>query len=331
MNIGTHIIHNQKSIMFEGIYMKEIIILLVLVFAIFVPLASCSNGIDESDVDSSTKSSIGVIEESVSGNTSLELTSKEIKGFLLESSEMQMPFGNTKSVFSYDEFGRLIETTAFSNSKKYMVETLTYDGNGFLTVKKQQTFNSSGKIISDFKEEFVNSNSGFPISVTTIANDSVAYATYEYDQKNRVLLYLQKDGSGIILDKKVYDYFDNNGSYLYTEINNSTTKHIYDSAGNELEYSVTKSDGSVLVLYQYTYDERNNVIKSIDKDGAICDHINTYDNNGRLQSYAIYNGAELVSKAIFEYDEYGNLLKKEQTNAAGTVESTTINVWMPIY
>lgn len=261
---------------------------------------------------------------------SSEIPKKQPVSFLLESTEMEMPFGNTKSEYTYDQSGRLTKTVASTNDKVYMSEELFYDDNGYVIKKKQTSLDASGKESSVTTESFILSEKGLIQSSTIITDTITTFTSYEYDAKNRLVLYTRKDALDNIIEKEQYEYLDDFGSYRLTSLDNQVTQLILDATGNELERTLFNTDGSIVFSIKNEYDSKNNVVKSTDKDRVITEFTNVYEGD-LLISVEKHVDSELAGKTVNEYDEYGNLCTKKETNAAGTVVSSTVNVWLPVY
>lgn len=283
-------------------------------------LTSCSTAINHSTEPTyPTKESL-----------SSEIPEKQPVFFLLESTEMEMPFGKTKSEFTYDQSGRLTKTVASTNDKVYMSEELFYDDNGYVIKKKQTSLDASGKESSVATESFILSEKGLIQSSTIITDTITTFTSYEYDAKNRLVLYTRKDALDNIIEKEQYEYLDDFGSYRLTSLDNQVTQLILDATGNELERTLFNTDGSIVFSIKNEYDSKNNVVKSTDKDRVITEFTNVYEGD-LLISVEKHVDSELAGKTVNEYDEYGNLCTKKETNAAGTVVSSTVNVWLPVY
>jgi len=283
-------------------------------------LTSCSTAVNHSTEPTyPTKESL-----------SSEIPEKQPVSFLLESTEMEMPFGKTKSEFTYDQSGRLTKTVASTNDKVYMSEELFYDDNGYVIKKKQTSLDASGKESSVTTESFIFSEKGLIQSSTIITDTITTFTSYEYDAKNRLVLYTRKDALDNIIEKEQYEYLDDFGSYRLTSLDNQVTQLILDATGNELERTLFNTDGSIVFSIKNEYDSKNNVVKSTDKDRVITEFTNVYEGD-LLISVEKYVDSELAGKTVNEYDEYGNLCTKKETNAAGTVVSSTVNVWLPVY
>lgn len=283
-------------------------------------LTSCSTAINHSTEPTyPTKESL-----------SSEIPEKQPVSFLLKSTEMEMPFGKTKSEFTYDQSGRLTKTVASTNDKVYMSEELFYDDNGYVIKKKQTSLDASGKESSVTTESFILSEKGLIQSSTIITDTITTFTSYEYDAKNRLVLYTRKDALDNIIEKKQYEYLDDFGSYRQTSLDNQVTQLILDATGNELERTLFNTDGSIVFSIKNEYDSKNNVVKSTDKDRVITEFTNVYEGD-LLISVEKHVDSELAGKTVNEYDEYGNLCTKKETNAAGTVVSSTVNVWLPVY
>ena len=226
------------------------------------------------------------------------------------------PYGTTKNVMTYDEFGRLITTETYSDGALSLTCTVTYDENGYKNSDVQ-----SGSI--DYKDEWINSAdgkilSGKITSKTSFGTMIFSYA-YEYDDNGRILSYVRTDSNEHVIQQKKYRYTDENGSYVLTETGEGYPEAVVTCIANAQGTIVEKivvSGGRETTRTKY--DEHGNEIEII-SDGGKVTYKNTYSNTLLTQIEITDSDGELVQKTVYAYDESGNLLSVVITDASGTI------------
>lgn len=319
--------------------MKYLRYLTVLLISLCIALSSCAaeegkaeeSKVEESEaLESKVEESTQVSSEVDTASTGSETTEEKVPtDFLLASITVKMSFGTTKSEFQYDEYGRVIVFTSYSDDKPYTQQETTYDENGFMIKQETYRFDASGNRKADTIRTFVNSDSGNPLQENRTLNGVASVITYTYNEQDRVVLYEHKDETGELLQKRQYVYTDDFGSYRVTEFDGRVNEYVYDANGNELLYRFTNADGDIQHSIENEYDSHNNVIKTVSAEG-VFEFTNVYDGD-RLLSIESVSDGELVQKTTYEYDAYGNCVKKTETNATGTVTAAYVYAWTPVY
>ena len=230
------------------------------------------------------------------------------------------PYGTTKDVMTYDEFGRLITTETYSDGVLSLTRTVAYDENGYKNSDIQ-----SGAI--DYKDEWVNSAdgkilSGKITSKTSFGTTIFSYA-YEYDDNGRILSYVRTDSAEHVIQQKEYRYTDENGSYVLTENGEGQPETVVTCTANAQGTIVEKIVVTGGRETTHTkYDEHGNEIE-IFSDGGKVTYNNTYSNTLLTQIEITDSDGELVQKIVYAYDENGNLLSMVVTDASGTTLDKT--------
>lgn len=304
--------------------MKTFNLIATIIICMSLLLASCANDTDNNEsIPENQQSEISNINEQSQPD-------KIPSSFLLASTEMEMPFGKFKSEYTYDENGNLTATVTYSNKDKgYNKQTFKYDDNGYLIEKSSLTYDDSGKENLVYTETYINSDDGLAQSGTIIVPGDTNTFIKEYDDKNRIVSYEQKDSADNTVDKKEYTYLDDFGSYSLVTFDKRTQTVKYDKNGNELENTWADANGETISSAVSEYDSYNNLIKCSNHDNSVTEQKNTYSNELLVKCEVIVDG-ELISTIEYTYDEYNNLIMKKQTSVSGTVE-TMVNTWTPVY
>lgn len=171
-----------------------------------------------------------------------------------------------KEKYIYDKNGRVIQTVVTRSYNSKLDKTINYFYN-----KKNQLIRldiNNGQIVKNYFYKH-----GNLIKETVKPKfKEYYYKTYYYDTKNRKVGFksFNKDGGFKDMVKYYYDKNQNvSKSELYYEEDklNSFFVFVNDSNGNTIEsneYSVKDSDTILIVREKtsYTYDEKNNIVKS---------------------------------------------------------------------
>jgi len=155
--------------------------------------------------------------------------------------------------------------------------------------------------------------------------------TYEYDAEGKLLTSTQHDEDNQLIEKKTIHY-DTKGAKIGSETvfpDNSITKEIIKKDGNTISIITEDEDGEfegseeriltengltkqltqtnfmnkITALYEYEYDEKNQMIKAVEKD----------ERKKFLKAYA------------FSYDEEGNKIVEEELNKKGKIINRVIH------
>ncbi len=124
-------------------------------------------------------------------------------------------------------------------------------------------------------------------------------------------------------DVTVYNYYENDKLSSVTVPGGTTTSYTYDEEGNLLTLTNTKSDGTVLDSFTYTYSDdtlgvKNQISKTETVGGVLKGTTSyEYDGLGRLTKVVTPDGVQNV----YTYDGAGNRLTK--TSTAGEESAVT--------
>ncbi len=231
----------------------------------------------------------------------------------------------TSYQYTYDDEGRVTKKIT-ENPNITKTEEFVYNQQG--DVVNETCTDSTGVIyIKEF--EFVYSDSGEITQITEVQNsyteltfdetfddrgnitgqhsvtatdDRSNSTEYTYDEKGRVTKKVHTDPDGEI----------NTFEYEYDDRNNVTKKTQRTELGNEF-------------VYEYTYDDQNRVVKEVKNSyGSVTVTTNEYDEHGNLTKITENpsDGEKKVREHRYQYDERGNILKKEYINGGALVQTT---------
>ncbi len=185
------------------------------------------------------------------------------------------------------------------------------------------------------------------IDLVKMIDPSGATVTYEYDEKHRMTSWINRNQEVVIENE--YDDFhrvikqtDQEGTIVYLEYQENLTITTDGNGNVEKIYTdnfgqttaIESSDGSIIgkefeqgkltfetldnnVSFQYTYDDKNNIIKVERSDGFI--QTKEYDSRNNLIKVSNNEGQKL----LYSYDTSNNLLSK--TNELGKVTTYQYN------
>jgi hypothetical protein len=173
----------------------------------------------------------------------------------------------------------------------------------------------------------------------TIKGDSLVFDTKTmFNEKGYIIETYDYPKSGLKPDKHTWSYDDSDhklsgydvlfystGDSLYTNI-----KYKYEG-NNVMEENQYNSDGSVLLMYIYKYDNNGNELEwnTKDTDGTVK-HFQTYtyDDNGNCTENSEYDdNGNAKGKEISKFDAKGNAIEFIKYNADGSLDSRTTEVY----
>lgn len=112
--------------------------------------------------------------------------------------------------------------------------------------------------------------------------------------------------------------YDTNGTET------SRTEYGYDKYGNKI-YELFYDDGELFRSTHYTYDQNQNLVRTVDTDLYIEQRYISeyeYDNNGNKISETISKGHDYLNRRIYEYDEHNRVIKISNSLNNSTVTYT---------
>lgn len=223
----------------------------------------------------------------------------------------------TRTVYTYDGFGRLVLEQAGTDQKTY-----TYDKAGNLLtatdggVEITRTYDAEGRVTSKTVDgigttvyTYDLNPAGGEVSEKSTAPDGITAETL-YDKVGRVSLISSSDGTWVT------ESYNRNGSRKATGYGDgSGQEYQYDAAGRVTALVHRDKDGKETERYAYTYDANGNLTCESSSRGAIY---YTYDALNRLTSVTEPEGR--VTE--YTYDASGNRATK--TERHGDVAVRTV-------
>jgi len=220
--------------------------------------------------------------------------------------------------YTYNEKGELLSESLDTGNDGIMNETktYTYDENGYL-LRKESYYTPSPKPYQTYVYTY--DESGKTLSEEFSANPykELDYnMTYSYDDQSNVIQKYQTYTSGVI-DNKIYRYTYNSSSQVLSEevyevqesgeALYSSTLNTYDERGNLLNLKESFGDSTDYRIYEYTYDDNNNLLTytSLDAYGTNSYQQNLYDayNNLLVKAYASDKESQFYNVYCYRYEE----------------------------
>ncbi len=214
-------------------------------------------------------------------------------------------FGKSSMKSEYDEYGNVTREYTDEKSRTY---EYTYNEQGLIATElrtldgKQMfeyTYDENGNLIKE-----VRYNPEEP--------DNKTEYTYTYDEKNNRTTYSVTNNGITDTDKFTYVY-DEAGRMLEKTTVTSTgsenkTTYEYDANGNQIKVSWIDKDGNIGGYIEHTYDEDNNLIKTVrlysDRNNEMPYTVNyTYNENGILISELTENH-DYAAATLNEYSDF---------------------------
>ena len=212
--------------------------------------------------------------------------------------------------YEYDVQGRIKELTYPDGE----IVTYSYDEGGFLNrLEGNQVYIDEIKYDKYGQRSYLKYGNGTEM-------------TYDYNPATRLLdVFTTKDNSGDEILR--YDYNFNITGNITSIIDNagdidkSIQNYNYDLMGR-----LTHADGDYLsgtntYNRDYVYDDDNRIIQKTYENGMQYD-FSYVANTHAISSVDITNGGEGQKNINFDYDDYGNMIKKEIYAGAVQLEST---------
>ena len=277
------------------------------------------------------------------------------KGLLIEEKSYEEDpdtgISHRRELYKYNNDQKLIENSYYSNDSLKRRVLYWYDNKGNLSRK---LFYLNNEPYTDTKFEYNHIGNLIKKTENYIKTDYKHVEQYEYDAKNKLILFTKEDDdTKEIILKNIYkndlliESYDNRDDnihtiYLYANqkliekvisknfFNGCYYDHIkekilYDEKGRikkEFDYNQNKLERT----YTYYYDNKDRVIKTeLLYTGDKKEYwIDSYDTTGNLIE-TIYKNDNYRDKDNYTYDNNNNLLSKTTYKDNKIVEKTTYN------
>ena len=275
------------------------------------------------------------------------------KGFLIEEKSYEEDpdtgISHRRELYKYNNDQKLIENSYYSNDSLKRQVLYWYDNKGNLLRK---LFYLDNKPYTDTKFEYNHIGNLIKKTENYIKTDYKHVKQYEYDAKNRLILFTKEDDDTkeIILkiiykDDLIIEIYDNRDdeevhifySYKNKKLINKVIsksffngcyydyikeKILYDEKGR-IKKSFDYKQNKIKKTYTYYYDNKDRVIKTeLLYTGDKKEYwIDNYDTLGNLIE-TIYKNNDYRDKDSYTYDNNNNLLSKITYKGNKAIEKT---------
>ena len=246
------------------------------------------------------------------------------------------PYGTHKYVAEYDEYGRLIKSTAYTDGEEYSVTEYTYDEYGYQNSEKFVTDELS------YIYEWTNNADGNRLKGTEKTEQANGLSSFEsefeykYDKKGRVESYdcttvskkAMTSGKTITEQHRTYEYTDEYGSYTMKEWGDNIpeTLHLcqFDENGN-IDEEIVCTDGYETLRTKYDrHGYAMKVRRKVQSGMEITRFENTYENGLLTKMVKNNEDGKTISTTVITYDGNGNPLSTVITAEDGTETYNTV-------
>lgn len=191
-------------------------------------------------------------------------------------------------------------------------DIIEYDSNGKKI--KETCYNADGAVNNTFIYEYGSNGNVKLITMYNANGTKTREEVMDSEGRKRKMIWFNADGT-----KNREDEYDTN--YVWIKGTNYENGEVYsvivpeyDSAGNIIRTTQTKTDGTKFVQ---EYGSNGKVIKSISYNAdGIMESMSEYDSNGKVMKFFVYN-ADGTILSMSEYDN-GELKKSIYYNADDT-------------
>ena len=275
------------------------------------------------------------------------------KGFLIEEKSYEEDpdtgISHRRELYKYNNDQKLIENSYYSNDSLKRQVLYWYDNKGNLLRK---LFYLDNKPYTDTKFEYNHIGNLIKKTENYIKTDYKHVKQYEYDAKNRLILFTKEDDDTkeIILKIiykddlliEIYDNRDDEEVHIFYSYKNKKLinkvisksffngcyydyikeKILYDEKGR-IKKSFDYKQNKIKKTYTYYYDNKDRVIKTeLLYTGDKKEYwIDNYDTIGNLIE-TIYKNNDYRDKDSYTYDKDNNLLSKTTYKGNKAIEKT---------
>ena len=275
------------------------------------------------------------------------------KGFLIEEKSYEEDpdtgISHRRELYKYNNDQKLIENSYYSNDSLKRQVLYWYDNKGNLLRK---LFYLDNKPYTDTKFEYNHIGNLIKKTENYIKTDYKHVKQYEYDAKNRLILFTKEDDDTkeIILKIiykddlliEIYDNRDDEEVHIFYSYKNKKLinkvisksffngcyydyikeKILYDEKGR-IKKSFDYKQNKIKKTYTYYYDNKDRVIKTeLLYTGDKKEYwIDNYDTIGNLIE-TIYKNDDYKYKDCYTYDNNNNLLSKTTYKGNKAIEKT---------
>ena len=226
----------------------------------------------------------------------------------------------SKSQFSHDSYGNIINQKEYINSQNFVETEYTYQNGAYVTNENVKNITNNDNTISDVSTSASYNYWGYIITETD-GNGNMT--TYDYDEMGRVIKMINPDNSDkeyVYRDTQtlIYDEFDNRVTY-YHNGDEATERIRYNSLNVDYIRRYYNPFGQLdtEVLYTDDFDEEKNRIEH-------SRTVYTYDTYQRPIKKEIYDRTgTLIYKEIYSYEITSDYVK-ETTTVIGDIDNPSV-------
>ena len=222
--------------------------------------------------------------------------------------------------YTYDEFGNKKSELRYLNGELTQRTDSTHDADQMLVREVYTSFNMgvAESYIYDYEYD---ENGNMTTRRMMDTNGNLSILTFEYDETGKLIKTTDSNNS-----QTVYSYPDENTCIILSQSGDgktfSQTKKIYDNSGNLIReiYYLRNSYEEIDYEIANTYNEYGQQVTSeVYRKGTLNIGLySEYDGDHLVRTtYQDFEGVYLIAE--YEYDQYGNLIKKISKNSSGLI------------
>ena len=222
--------------------------------------------------------------------------------------------------YTYDEFGNKKSELRYLNGELTQRTDSTHDADQMLVREVYTSFNMgvAESYIYDYEYD---ENGNMTTRRMMDTNGNLSILTFEYDETGKLIKTTDSNNS-----QTVYSYPDENTCIILSQSGDgktfSQTKEIYDNSGNLIRQISYQQNSYEEIDYEIanTYNEYGQQVTSeVYRKGTLNIGLySEYDGDHLVRTtYQDFEGVYLIAE--YEYDQYGNLIKKISKNSSGLI------------
>lgn len=280
--------------------MKKTFRFTILVLALLMMLCSCNGEVET------------VSKDPVSDTSDVTQTPQKL---LLYQEKI---FDMETETYYYDSYGVLTESKIESADGQVLTCKYAYDASG--NKISETTYEENGEVREESKWTYNEKG----LLVEFVDGRMMQTTKYTYDDQNRISTHIEND-------KYLYYYtYDEDGNYtvqpdgymamLYYTKDGELYK-IYDNNGDLATDSEFDENGNMVTQTNYADGEKPYFVSNYE-----------YNDNNQVIKQTYYNNDKLSGTTVYEYDEFGNLLKIKSIDPLGkeTVSREYVYKYFPV-
>ena len=222
--------------------------------------------------------------------------------------------------YTYDEFGNKKSELRYLNGELTQRTDSTHDADQMLVREVYTSFNMgvAESYIYDYEYD---ENGNMTTRRMMDTNGYLSILTYEYDETGKLIKTTDSNNS-----QTVYSYPDENTCIILSQSGDgktfSQTKEIYDNSGNLIRQISYQQNSYEEIDYEIanTYNEYGQQLASeLYMKGVLNSGLYSEYEGDRCVCTTHQNAESIYLIEEYEYDQYGNLLKKVSKTSSGLI------------